>query len=275
MRDSKQTGMTSATVARRVLRVRGGEAQWRNDGLAAEVPVALSVGDRVRTVMLATPVDLEDFALGFCLSEAIVDSPIQFHGVQVHEHLEGIELALDLAHEAQSRFEERTQSLEGRSGCGLCGAANLEQVVRVPMPVRDDTHIRSDALPVALDALKHAQPVNTVCGAMHAAAWCDTEGSLLCVREDVGRHNALDKLIGAVHRSDTGFAAGFLLLTSRASYEMVMKAATVGIGIVVAISAPTALAVVLAEQSGVTLIGFARADTCVIYSHPERIMNIG
>ena len=271
MSDNGEGATMAGTAVRRVLRLRAGKAEWQQDHVAAEVPVALSAGGRTRAVMLGTPRDLQDFALGFCLSEAIAESPDQLRDVHVREHLEGIELELDLMPEALARFEARTQALEGRSGCGLCGASSLAQVLRLPAPVHGDVRIRADVLPRALAAIARAQPLNAACGAMHAAAWCDRDGAVFRVREDVGRHNALDKLIGALHRQAAWPARGFLLLTSRASYEMVMKAATAGIAVLVAISAPTALAVALAEQSGVTLVGFARGEDCVIYSHAGRI----
>ncbi len=271
MNGHDETVLGGGVVRRRTLRVRGGRRTEHDDALAAEVPVAMAVAGRTRAVMLATPCDLEDFALGFCLSEGIASAARDVRAVSVREHFEGIELDLDLSAPAAARFARRVQSLEGRSGCGLCGAASLEQVVRVPPPVESEARLETVAIAAALDGLQSRQPINAACGATHAAAWCALDGSVSCVREDVGRHNALDKLIGALHRDAADLSAGFLLLTSRASYEMVMKAATVGIGIVAAISAPTALAVVLAEQAGVTLVGFARGEGCVIYSHPQRL----
>lgn len=271
MNGHDETALGGGAVRRKVLRLRGGCLSSREDALAAEVPVALAVAGRVRAVMLATPCDLEDFALGFCLSEGIAAAPGDLRQVAVNRHLEGIELELDLCADATARFAARAQALEGRSGCGLCGAASLEQVVRVPPAVDADLRLAPAAIATALEGLQSRQPINAACGATHAAAWCDTDGRLLCVREDVGRHNALDKLIGAWTRQKQSFAQGFVLLSSRASYEMVMKAAQVGMPLVVAISAPTALAVVLAEQAGVTLVGFAREEDCVVYSHPARI----
>ncbi len=272
MNPDDKISRSNAVVSRNLLRVRGDAAQWEDDRLAVEVPVALDVDGETFAVMLVTPCDLQDFALGFCLSEGIVDDATQLRGVQVREQVEGITLDLDLAPEAARRMSDRRRTLEGRSGCGLCGAASLEQVVRVPARVQGEPRLDRLALRTALEALPRLQPINAACGATHAAAWCDERGGIVVVREDVGRHNALDKLIGALHA--TGFDAGhgFVLLSSRASYEMVMKAAQVGIAIVAAISAPTALAVALAEQAGVTLVGFARGNDCAIYSHPRRIM---
>ncbi|HET8942102.1 MAG TPA: formate dehydrogenase accessory sulfurtransferase FdhD [Rudaea sp.] len=272
MKPENKSSPGDAVASRKLLRVRGDVAHWEDDRLAVEVPVALNVAGEAFAVMLVTPCDLRDYALGFCLSEGIVDDSAQLRGVQVRERVEGIELELDLAPDAAQRLRGRLRTLEGRSGCGLCGAASMEQVVRVPVSVQSQPRLDRHALRVALEALPGLQPINAACGATHAAAWCDERGDIVVVREDIGRHNALDKLIGALHAAAFDPGDGFVLLSSRASYEMVMKAAQVGMAIVVAISAPTSLAVMLAEQANVTLVGFARGDDCTIYSHPQRIM---
>lgn len=267
--DQDQCG--NGVASRCVLRVRGDTVCWENDQLAVEVPVALKVAGETALVMLATPCDMQDYALGFCLSEGIIADTAQLRAVRVHERLEGIELDLDLAPDAARKLIERSRAMEGRSGCGWCGAASLEQVVSVLQPVRAQVHLERTALRVAFDALPTLQPLNAACGAVHAAAWCDERGRVLALREDVGRHNALDKLIGGLHAKAFEPDHGFVLLSSRASFEMVTKAARVGIAVVAAISAPTALAVALAEQADVTLIGFARSEDYVVYSHARRV----
>jgi FdhD protein len=236
--------------------------------------------------MMATPCDLEDFALGFSLTEGLVDAPAQLTGVEVTQRLEGIELAMSVSADAPvARLgdADAQRLLPGRSGCGLCGTRELEDAVRAPPAVRNDGAPRFTlrALERAFAALPAHQPMNAATGAVHAAAWADADGNIALAREDIGRHNALDKLVGARVRaalagsghagSGIAPADGMLLLTSRASYEMVAKAARAGIGFIAAISAPTALAVDLARGAGVCLVGFARPGGCNVYAHPERL----
>lgn len=262
-------------VRRQVERFHPGQHIRDEDWIASEIPVSLRYNDHAHVVMLATPMDLEDFALGFSLSEAIIESPQQFMSVLVHQRLEGFEIDVRIPDDRARMIMQRQRNLSGRSSCGLCGTQQLEDVVRHPPAVGDGPVVSDEILHIALAALDSAQPLNSRTGATHAAAWADTGGSLMLVREDVGRHNALDKLIGAMARRAIPVQEGFLVLTSRASYEMVQKAATVGIGLIVAISAPTALAIHLAEATGSTLIGFARATSHVIYTHPHRIGQAG
>jgi len=165
----------------------------------------------------------------------------------------------------------RRRNIMGRTGCGVCGAETIEDAIRRPAPVAPGGSVRHDALLRALVALRGGQTLNARTGSFHAAAWVDWNGDIKLVREDVGRHNALDKVIGALLRAGTDRGAGFLLVTSRASYEMVQKAATAGVRMLVAVSAPTALAVRLASETGLTLVGFARENQQVVYSHPERL----
>jgi FdhD protein len=255
------------------------------DRIAEEVPVALRYGGRAFAVMMATPRDLEDFALGFSLTEGLVDAPAQLTAIEVTERLEGIELAMTVAADAPvARLgdADAQRLLPGRSGCGLCGTRELEEAVRVPPPVQGDDAPRFtlQALERAFAALPAHQPLNAATGAVHAAAWADADGNIVFAREDVGRHNALDKLVGALVRAGLAGAGGappggMLLLTSRASYEMVAKAARAGIGFIAAISAPTALAVDLARGAGVCLVGFARPGGCNVYAHPERLRASG
>jgi FdhD protein len=251
------------------------------DRVAEEVPVALRINGRAFAVMMATPCDLEDFALGFALTEALVDASAQLLAVEPRPRLAGVELALTVSADAPAARlgdAEAQRLLPGRSGCGLCGTRELEDAVRPPTPLRPDRQrvFTMEALERAFAALPAHQPVNAATGAVHAAAWADADGRIVLAREDVGRHNALDKLVGALLRGGhaagpAAFDDGMLLLTSRASYEMVAKAARAGIGFIAAISAPTALAVDLARGAGVCLVGFARPGGCNVYAHPERL----
>jgi FdhD protein len=253
-----------------VLRFRGDGPEAADDWLAEEVPVAVRYNGEPFAVMMATPDDLEDFAYGFSLSEGRVAAPEGIRAVAVHERLEGIELDID-APAAAAVPGDAARLLPGRSGCGLCGSRTLEDVVRRWPPVPDGPAVEATALERALATLAERQPINAHTGSVHAAAWASLAGEVLLVREDVGRHNALDKLIGALWRSQADVRAGFLLVTSRASYEMVTKAASLGIGLVAAISAPTALAVHLARDSNMTLAGFVRPGRHVVYTHPQRL----
>lgn len=265
--------MNAGSVRRPVLRVREGEARPDMDVIASEMPLALRYNGEAFAVMMATPMDLEDFALGFSLSEAIIDSADEMLGIDVQAPLEGFEIDMRIPKVRSEAIASRQRVLEGRGGCGMCGMRELEQVLRHPSAVVDGVRVSEAALHRGLAALSSAQPLNQLTGATHAAAWFDADGNLLCVREDVGRHNALDKLIGAMAKAKVDRSRGFLILTSRASYEMVQKAATFGIGFVAAISAPTAMAIHFAESSQVTLIGFARGNSRVIYTHAHRIVS--
>jgi FdhD protein len=223
--------------------------------------------------MLATPQDLEEFAIGFSLSEGIVQGASEISGIDIQAYREGVEVNVTIPFERYAALSGKERNLAGRTGCGLCGARSLEQAVRHPKPVSRGVTISSDALHRAIEAIQEHQVLNSLTGAVHAAAWSTTEGSIALVREDVGRHNALDKVIGALSRKQTDFTGGFMIVTSRASYEMVQKAATVGVTFVAAVSAPTGLAIRLAHETGVTLVGFARPHNHVIYANPQRIEN--
>lgn len=260
-------------VIRRVERYRHGEHEQSSDAVTEEVPVAMIYNDVPFAVMMVSPLDLQDFALGFSLSEGLIDTPDALQAIDVRPRLEGIELVMRVASDAvkQRAGDSGERLLPGRSGCGLCGARMLEDAVRHPAPVGKGPCIDPVALTHALESLRAAQPVNRETGSVHAAAWVRLDGEIALVREDVGRHNALDKLIGAMVKAHTDPEQGFLLVTSRASYEMVTKAASAGITVMAAISAPTALAIHLAESTHLTLIGFARPGSYVVYTHPQRL----
>lgn len=258
-------------VEKRVQRRRGGRIDEARDLVAAEVPVAFAYNGTPFAVMMATPDDLEDFALGFSLSEGIVARPDELRIVAIETSLEGVSVELGIPAECAAALALRQRNLEGRSGCGICGTASIEAVLRPPASVGDGVAITVAALDRALRELHTRQPLNAATGATHAAAWAQADGRIVLVREDVGRHNALDKLIGAMTRAAIDPLHGFAVVTSRASYEMVMKAAQAGIPLLAAISAPTALAIALAENAGLTLVGFARDDGHSVYAHPWRL----
>lgn len=254
-------------------------SRWRNglrseelDKLVVEVPVALEFNGISHAVMLATPCDLADFALGFALSEGIIKNRSEFFGAEVEEGALGITVHCDISSAAFLRLKQRRRNMTGRTGCGLCGVESLQQVIRDLPRVPQSAPLAISAMRAALQELATLQPLNQLTGGMHAAAWSDAQGRLKQVCEDVGRHNALDKLIGMMAEARLDFQQGFLVITSRASVEMVQKAATVGIGHLVAISAPTSLAVQTAQQTGMTLIAFARGENFVAYAHDENIL---
>ncbi len=262
-------------VTRRIERWRGDAATPHDDCVAEEMPVAMLYNGSSFAVMMATPHDLEDFALGFSLSEGLIDDATQLQAIRVQPRLEGIELAMTVAAQAHGAHLDRDgqRLLPGRSGCGLCGTRQLENAVRQPPAVHGGGGFRHQVLERALADLQPQQPMNLATGAVHAAAWADADGRIVLVREDVGRHNALDKLIGALHHAGIAPASGFALVTSRASYEMVTKAASAGITLLAAISAPTALAIELARSAGMTLVGFARPGSHNVYTHPARLLS--
>jgi FdhD protein len=216
--------------------------------------------------MMATPSDLEDFVTGFSLTEGIVRSADEIRGIAVSPQSDGIVVTVDLA---PGRFREhlaRRRNLSGRTSCGLCGVETLAEMPMAGAGPRSRTPIRAGAIAAALSALGRNQPLHRLTHAVHAAAWCDGDGNILATREDVGRHNALDKLIGARLRAGHDAGSGFVLVTSRASFEMVEKAAIFGAGTLVSISAPTSLAIERAVALGLTLVSLARSEGCTVFA---------
>ncbi len=240
------------------------------DTVAEEVPVAFEYNGIAHTVMLATPADLKDFALGFSLSEGIIKRCSEVFDIEIEEAPKGITLHMNIFGESFANLKERRRSLAGRTGCGLCGAESLSQVMRDLHPVAAGASFQLAALYEGMRRLPAQQSIQEMTGAVHAACLVAADGSISHVREDVGRHNALDKTLGALASADAA-TDGALIITSRASFEMVQKAAALGYGILAAVSAPTAAAVRLAEKLNLTLIGFLRGSGCAIYSHPQRI----
>lgn len=267
--------MKPVSAHRSVERWRGEYVEPVEDDIAEEVPVALEYNGTSHAVMLATPADLEDFALGFSLTEGILKHPSQLKGIEIIEAREGIRIMMEIDEEAFASYAFSARNMTGRTGCGLCGVETLDAAIRRPCPVPDNFRMDSKSLHHALEAMPGHQQLQLMTGATHAAAWVSREGEVLRVKEDVGRHNALDKLIGGLATSGTDFSQGALLVTSRASYEMVQKAATVGMEFMAAVSAPTNLARDLAFDAGMTLIGFARSGGHTVYSNPHRLGHHG
>lgn len=253
------------------LRWEDGAATDQAETVAEEVPVALVYNGVSHVVMMATPQDLEDFALGFSLSEGILEARSELLDCRRRDGAIGIEMELSILNERFSALKARRRNLTGRTGCGLCGVDSLAEAIRPARLVEPGPPISPAAIAAALAALPDRQLLNREAGAIHAAAWAKPDGTIAEIREDVGRHNALDKLIGAMARSATDPRDGFLLVTSRCSYEMVQKATAAGIGLIVAISAPTALAIRMAEQAGIGLVAFARGERHARYANPERV----
>lgn len=251
---------------------------WRGgrftDGIRvvpAEVPVALTYNRMTHAVMLATPGDLEDFAIGFSLSEEIITAPSDVLGLDIVEVPEGIELRMDLAADRLEALTRRQRRLAGPSGCGLCGLDSLAAAVRAVPKVPQGLVMTPADIEAAMRSMQPAQALNAATRAVHAAGFWTRHGGLRVLREDVGRHNALDKLAGALARNGGSGGNGVVVLSSRISVEMVQKAAMMGTPMVMAVSVPTALAIRQADMAGITLIGIARADGFEAFTHPERI----
>ena len=241
------------------------------DLVAEEVPVALVYHDVPHVVMLATPSDLEDYGVGFTLSEGLVERKEEIRGVEVTRGAGVADVHISVAWERFSALLQRRRNLAGRTGCGLCGAETAQDAIREVAPVPAGITLTAQQMHAAIEELATRQPINARTGSVHAAAWVSPEHGVQLVREDVGRHNALDKTIGALARLNADFGSGYMLITSRASYEMVQKCATVGVSFLVALSAPTAFAVRMAQQTGLTLVAFARRDRHVVYANPQRL----
>ncbi len=249
----------------------------RGEGRAAgtravpeEAPVAMVYDGGAHAVMMATPDDLEDFAVGFSLSEGIVSSVSEIRSIEVVEQAEGIELRMWLS-SGGAALAERRRRIAGPTGCGLCGIDSLAEAVRPVPKVGLGIRVSSAEIMGAMADLAPLQALNRETRAVHAAAFWRRGEGVVMVREDVGRHNALDKLVGGLARAGIDGASGLLLLTSRVSVEMVQKAAAAGITMLAAVSAPTALAVRAADAAGITLAAVARSDGFEVFTHPERI----
>jgi len=239
--------------------------------VAEEIAVALTYQGATYAVMMATPEALDDFALGFSLTEGIIRDPAEVREIDIVPRPQGIELRLTLSTARQEVFERRRRRLLGALGCGLCGIESLDAAMRPSPQVRSSLRLAASEIPLAMAALDRAQALHRLTHSVHAAGfWLPAQG-LVALREDVGRHNALDKLGDALAQGGFDPSRGAILLTSRVSVEMVQKAAMLGAPVVVAISAPTALAIRTAEACGITLVCVARGESFEVFSHPARI----
>jgi FdhD protein len=237
--------------------------------IAVEAPVQIVLGGAPFAIMMATPQDLEDFAAGFVLTEQIAESLADIRGIEVEAVEDGWKLKIALSGERLQAHMARARAMSGRTGCGLCGIEDFSQMPSPRPPLDRPPAIEPAAIRAAIGELEAWQPLNRATRAVHAAAWCGRDGKILLSREDVGRHNALDKAIGALARARVAPDSGFFVITSRCSFEMVAKAAIFGAGTLVSVSAPTSLALERARRFGVRLIAVARADQALSFEGGE------
>lgn len=264
-------GYCEPTALVPMIRLAGGSGTVEEVTVAEEVPIAIVYNGRPYTVVMGSPLDLEDFAAGFSVTEGIVDRTSALVRTDVVRASHGVELQIELSSTDALRLADRSRALVARTACGLCGIEKIQDAMRIPEKVSQTLKIARDALFRASQALGERQAINNATNTVHAAAWANQLGEIHVVREDVGRHNALDKVLGALARSETSAGDGFIVVTSRASYEMVQKAAVFGVELVGAVSRPTGLAIRFAQLAGVTLVGLLRGQTANVYSFPERI----
>ena len=252
---------------------------WQNnstkaseDQVACETPIAFVYNGISHFVMMATPSDIEDFVYGISFTEGIIERKSEIYDIQVQHVETGVEVNIDISSRAFSHLKGSRRLLAGVSGCGICGKESLEQFRLSSSRVESQVKIKNIAIQTAIQSISEYQELNNMTGAVHGAAWCDLEGNILSIREDVGRHNALDKLIGHIIKQKVG-KLGFITVTSRASFEMVNKVAISKVPLLVAVSAPTSMAVDTAKMCGVSLIGFARPNRHVIYNNNLNIVD--
>jgi FdhD protein len=251
----------------------------RADGTASalrnvpeETPVAFSFAGTTHAVMMASPADFEDFALGFSLTEGIVGAPEEIESIEVQDLGAGIDIQIRLKDLANTRFEARRRRLAGPVGCGLCGIESIEEAMRSVDPVGGSKfELASGEIADAVRLLAKQQPLHAATGAVHAAGFYVPGKGIVAAREDVGRHNALDKLTGALARAGIDGASGAVVVTSRVSVEMVQKTAAIGSPMILAVSAPTALAIRTADAAGMTLVALVRGDDFDVFTHPRRV----
>ena len=242
------------------------KGQDQFDNIAEEVAIALVYNGISHAVMMASPANLQEFCLGFSLSEGIINNASEMYDIELVPSEKGIEVRIEISSQRMMSLKSLRRSLTGRTGCGLCGSESLEQAIRPIKSVIPQVLPSSLVIQPALSQLSEHQKLQSLTGAVHGAAWCDGVGDIMLFREDVGRHNALDKLIGALALHKTNTDNGFVLISSRASYEMVQKVTSMNIATLVAVSAPTALAIKLATQAKLNLIGFARPGRHTLYT---------
>lgn len=264
-------GYAELVSEHRLLRVSDQPASSDMSSVAEEIPVALVYNGEPFVVVMASPADLEDLAIGFSLTEGIIEAGTEPRRIDVVRHSRGIELQIEVTEADAARLAGRRRGISARTGCGVCGIESIDEVLRVPRVVPSRGTMELESLWRAAAELEARQPVNAETRAVHAAAFADRSGALRVVKEDVGRHNALDKVIGAMVRERVDPADGFVVVTSRASYELVQKAAAAGVPVLAAVSRPTGLAIQLAEQANITLVGLLRGRSANVYSHPARL----
>ena len=251
----------------RVVRYDGARGESRDIAVAVEAPLNIVYGDTPYAVMMVTPADIEDFVYGFSLTEGVIGGASEIRGVELSRQHEGYVASVNLVPDALRRHMARRRNLSGRTSCGLCGVEDFKQLPSAPGKV-GAREVAPEAIGRALHALHEKQNLFRTTHAVHGAAWCTDDGEVLVVREDVGRHNALDKTIGACLRAGYSPREGFALITSRCSFEMIEKAAIFGAPALVSVSAPTSLAIERAQTLGVTLIAVARDDGALAFVTP-------
>lgn len=266
-----QTDLLPAQTQRTVWRQpRDAQRLEQDDTLATEVPVALQYNGISHAVLLATPTFLEDLAVGFSFTEGIIRDVSDVYDIHIEQDQRGYSIDIEIASACLQQLKQRRRQLAGRTGCGLCGLESLNEVRRELPPVNAPrTLYEQNAIFSALDQLRDQQPLHQITGATHGAGWADQHGAIQVVREDVGRHNALDKLIGQLLQQKTDTSEGMVVVSSRASFEMVQKTATLGVPILVAVSAPTSYAVQVADELNLMLVAFGRSKQFSVYSHPD------
>ena len=264
-------GYARPSERRDFIRLEGRDATTASAVVAAEVPIALVYNGRPYVVVMGTPADLEDLAVGFSVTEGIVAGASDLRGVEVVRASHGIEVQMEVSTADAERLSDRARGLVSRTGCGLCGVETIGDVLRVPAVVGSSLFVSPDALWRAATELSRRQTINNETSTVHGAGWATPDGDVHVVREDVGRHNALDKVLGALARAGRPANGGFVVVTSRASYEMVQKAAMCGVELLAAISRPTGLAIRFADSANVTLAALVRGESGHVYCHPHRI----
>ncbi len=249
---------------------REGEAKRTRRAIPEETPIAVTFDGSSYAVMMATPADVEDFAIGFALTEDVIETPGDIESLEIVEAEDGIEARMWLKPELSQRQRARRRSILGPTGCGLCGSESIAQALKPVRTVESARKVRPSELVAGMAALQERQALNARTRAVHAAGLYANGG--IIVREDVGRHNALDKVVGAAMRAGTPAESGVVLMTSRVSIELVQKTARLGASVLAAISAPTALAVRVAESAGITLVAVLRGSDFEVFTYPERIV---
>ena len=263
--------MSGGSVRHPARRLTATGSEVLEETVAEEIAVALVYNGISHAVMMATPCDLEDLGRGFSLTEQIVESVREIYDIEVEAVAGGIEVRLDIAAQRMVALRERRRTLAGRTGCGLCGVDSIAAAMRPVARLARSALVSRQSIARAMASLPDAQPINRINGATHAAAWARADGTLLAVREDVGRHNALDKLCGALAAEAATPTDGFVVVTSRCSYEMVHKAAAMGAAAIAAVSAPTSLAIETAELAGIVLAAFVRDGRLTAYANADRV----